>query len=78
MQSLTLDGASQPLLQSVLVLAVGATRDRIPNVRFTAAQVRRALCPDVCVRPAGLALRGLAIVVWDYNPRTPFEPTHII
>lgn len=39
-QSLTLEGASPSLLQSVTGLALAAAKDRIPNVRFTAAQVR--------------------------------------
>lgn len=40
LRSLALEGvSSDPVIQSVLGLVLSATRDRIPNVRFTAAQV---------------------------------------
>lgn len=45
-QSLALEGASESVLQRVSGLVLSATRDRIPNVRFTAAQV--CLCVRGC------------------------------
>lgn len=49
-QSLTLEGASDSLLQSVSSLVLAATKDRIPNVRFTAAQVKmHKILKETCV-----------------------------
>jgi hypothetical protein len=37
-QSLTREGSPELLLGNILAMAITATQDKIPNVRFTAAQ----------------------------------------
>lgn len=63
LQGLAVEGSPEPLLQSILTLLITATQDRIPNVRFTAAQVLASLAKQmddtavvqqikyVCTRP---------------------------
>lgn len=46
-QSLAVEGSPEPLLQEILSLLLTASQDRIPNVRFTAAQVLAALAKQM-------------------------------